>query len=182
LKNEIDNPRYPFLYDKLKKKLFLYKYLHKLEKWLFRYVFIQRVSQNLTITILLCSAKIKIKIIISKKLWSAFYQKLWTRHCKTILAKSKTFIKTNRVGFRPLDQGSISSTAFVPVAPQSVRTQSSCQYLFSLLGSTRVKPVHRILMKLSPVVHSIWSTGKTSLFATFLSVISDKGDWELSFF
>jgi len=50
--------------------------------------------------------------------------------------------------------GSISSThlraAFAAVAPQSVRTQSSCQYLFTLLGSTRVKAVRGMLMKLSP--------------------------------
>jgi len=56
---------------------------------------------------------------------------------------------------------SISSTylraAFMPVAPQSVRTQSSCQYLFTLLGSTRVKDVRRTLMKLSPVVDVRWS-------------------------
>jgi len=43
--------------------------------------------------------------------------------------------------FAPL--GSISSTnlhtAFTPVAPQSIRTQSSCQYLFTLLGFTHIK-------------------------------------------
>ena len=42
--------------------------------------------------------------------------------------------------------------AFTPVAPQSVRTQSSCQYLFTILRSTSVKPVRRMLMKLSPCV------------------------------
>ena len=40
---------------------------------------------------------------------------------------------------------SISSTylrtAFTPVAPKSVRIQSSCHYLFTLLGSTSVKAV-----------------------------------------
>jgi len=50
--------------------------------------------------------------------------------------------------------GSISSTylraAFTPVGPQSMRTQSSCQYLLTVLGSTCVKAVHRTLMKLSP--------------------------------
>ncbi len=49
-------------------------------------------------------------------------------------------------------KGSISSTylraAFIPVAPQSVRTQSSHQYLFTLLGSMCVKAVPRTLMKL----------------------------------
>jgi len=43
-------------------------------------------------------------------------------------------------------------TAFTPVVPQSVRTQSSCQYLFTLLGPTSVKAVRRTLMKLTPVV------------------------------
>ncbi len=52
-------------------------------------------------------------------------------------------------------QGSISSTylrgAFTIVAPQSVRTQSSHRCLFMLLGTTHVKVVRRMLMKLSPV-------------------------------
>ncbi len=38
---------------------------------------------------------------------------------------------------------------FTPIAPQSVETQSSGQYLFTILGSTRVKAVHRTLMKLA---------------------------------
>ncbi len=50
--------------------------------------------------------------------------------------------------------GSISSTylhaAFTPIAPQSVRSQSSCRYLFTLLESTRVKALLKMLMKLSP--------------------------------
>jgi len=50
--------------------------------------------------------------------------------------------------------GSISSTylhtAFTPVAPKSLKIQSSCQYLLTLLGSTSVKAVRRTLMKLSP--------------------------------
>jgi len=43
-------------------------------------------------------------------------------------------------------------TAFTPVAPKSVRIQSSCQYLFTLLGSTGVKAARRMLMKLTPGV------------------------------
>ncbi len=39
--------------------------------------------------------------------------------------------------------------AFMPVAPLSVRTQSSCQYLFTLLGSTRAKAALKRLMKLT---------------------------------
>jgi len=50
-------------------------------------------------------------------------------------------------------QGSISPTylrtAFTPVAPKSVRIQSSCQYLFMLLGSSGTKAALRALMKLS---------------------------------
>jgi len=49
-----------------------------------------------------------------------------------------------------LDFINVLRTAFTPVAPQSVRTQSSCQYLFTLSGSTSVKAVRRTLMKLSP--------------------------------
>jgi len=41
-------------------------------------------------------------------------------------------------------------TAFTPVAPKSVRIQSSCQYLFTLLGSIGAKAARKTLMKLSP--------------------------------
>jgi hypothetical protein len=51
------------------------------------------------------------------------------------------------------DQGSISPTylrtAFTLVAPKSVRIQSSCRYLFTLLGSTGAKAARRTLMKLT---------------------------------
>jgi len=53
--------------------------------------------------------------------------------------------------------GSISPTylrtAFTPVAPKSVRIQSSCQYLFTLLGSTGAKAACRTSMKLTPKVN-----------------------------
>jgi len=53
-----------------------------------------------------------------------------------------------------VQQGSISPTylrtAFMPVAPKSLRIQSSCQYLFTLLGSTGAKAALRMLMKLTP--------------------------------
>jgi len=49
----------------------------------------------------------------------------------------------------------IFCTAFTPVVPQSVRTQSSRQYLFTLLGPTSVKAVRRTLMKLSPDVQTV---------------------------
>jgi len=66
------------------------------------------------------------------------------------------------VGFEPLrlsikmtplpglDFINVLPTAFTPVVPQSVRTQSSCQYLFTLLGPTSVKAVRRTLTKLTP--------------------------------
>ncbi len=51
-------------------------------------------------------------------------------------------------------QGWISPTylraAFMPVAPKNVRIQSSCQYLFMLLGSTGAKAACGTLMKLTP--------------------------------
>ena len=40
-------------------------------------------------------------------------------------------------------------TAFTNVAPKRVRIQSSCQYLFMLLGSTVAKAARRTLMKLT---------------------------------
>ncbi len=51
-------------------------------------------------------------------------------------------------------QGSVSPTylptAFMPVDPKSIRIQSSCQYLFTLLGSSVAKAARRTLMKLTP--------------------------------
>ncbi len=41
-------------------------------------------------------------------------------------------------------------TAFMLVGPKSVRIQSRCQYLFTLLGSTGAKAAGRMLMKLTP--------------------------------
>ncbi len=49
-----------------------------------------------------------------------------------------------------LDFINVLRTAFTPVVPQSVRTQSSHQYLFTLLEPTSVKAVRRTLMKLTP--------------------------------
>jgi len=71
---------------------------------------------------------------------------------RQLLMKSETvrYCKPTRL------LGSISSTylqaAFTPVAPQSVGTQSSRQYLFMLLGSMRVKAVRIMLMKLNKKV------------------------------
>ncbi len=54
----------------------------------------------------------------------------------------------------------ILRTAFALVDPDSVRTQSSCQYLFTLLGTTSVKAVHRMLMKSTPGLGSKdWQPG-----------------------
>jgi len=54
-----------------------------------------------------------------------------------------------------LDFINVLRTAFTLVVPQSVRTQSSCQYLFTLLGPMSVKAVRRTLMKLTPGVNFI---------------------------
>jgi len=40
--------------------------------------------------------------------------------------------------------------AFTLTDPKSVRTQSSRQYLFTLLGSAHIKAIRRALMKLTP--------------------------------
>jgi len=48
----------------------------------------------------------------------------------------KLFILRQRFSTPWVDFINVLRTAFTPVAPQSVRTQSSCQYLFMLLGST----------------------------------------------
>ncbi len=45
-----------------------------------------------------------------------------------------------------LDFINVLRTAFTPVVPQSVRNQSSHQYLFTLLGPTSVKAVRRTLI------------------------------------
>ncbi len=47
----------------------------------------------------------------------------------------------------------ILRTAFTQVDPESVRIQSSCQYLFTLSGSTSAKAVRRMLMILTPDDH-----------------------------
>jgi len=43
----------------------------------------------------------------------------------------------------------------MPVAPKSVRIQSSSQYLFMLLGSTGAKAACRMFMKLTPDPKSV---------------------------
>jgi len=56
-----------------------------------------------------------------------------------------------------------SPIVITPVVPQSVRTQSSFQYLFTLLGPTSVKAVRRTLMKLTPGRHSLDPLSKISV-------------------
>jgi len=62
--------------------------------------------------------------------------------------------KTNKMNILlRRDLGSISSTylrtAFTPAAPKSLRIQSICQCLFTLLRSTGAKAARRMLMKLT---------------------------------
>jgi len=64
-----------------------------------------------------------------------------------------------RLEDRSRDLGSISTTclhsAYTCADPKSVKIQSSCQYLFALLGSACVKAAHKMLIKLTPVSRSI---------------------------
>jgi len=76
-----------------------------------------------------------------------FAHHIMTSHSSK-LQKSKTHLLS---GWSPgLDFINVLCTAFTPVVPQSVRTQSSRQYLFTLLGPTSVKAVRRTLMKWTP--------------------------------
>jgi hypothetical protein len=43
-------------------------------------------------------------------------------------------------------------TAFTRKIPKSITIQSRCQYLFALLGSARIKALHKMSMKLTPSV------------------------------
>ncbi len=56
----------------------------------------------------------------------------------------------------------VQCTAFALVAPKSIRIQSSCQYHFTLLGSTGAKAAHRTLVKLTP---GAFACGETSAVA-----------------
>ena len=56
--------------------------------------------------------------------------------------------------------------------PESVRTQSSHQYLFTLLGSTSVKAVRRTLMKLSPGLLNCNTSSDLDIFIQFGPSIS----------
>jgi len=67
-----------------------------------------------------------------------------------------------------------STYSFYALVPQSVRTQSSCQYLFTLLGPTSVKAVRRTLMKLTPGCR--WSEREVDRFRNGLSDIG----WNMS--
>jgi len=79
-------------------------------------------------------------------------------------SSKSTFLKTG--GRQVNNLGSISPsylrTAFTAVAPKSVRIQSSCQCLFTLLGSTGTKAARRASMKLTPGVQSYLEDPKTS--------------------
>jgi hypothetical protein len=63
-------------------------------------------------------------------------------------------------------------TAFALVDPESVRTQSSHQYLLTLLGSTSVKAVRRMLMKSTPRVKFINILCKCFLYESALRSFS----------
>jgi hypothetical protein len=55
------------------------------------------------------------------------------------------------------DLGSISPVCLCAASlcadPKSVKTQTSCKYLFALMGSAHIKAARKMLMKLTPVDH-----------------------------
>ncbi len=66
-------------------------------------------------------------------------------------------------------------TAFTPVAPKSVTIQSSCQYLFTLLGSTGAKAARRTLMKLTPDFFTLDIADKhVTMGGNVVQIISNK--------
>jgi len=71
------------------------------------------------------------------------------------LVRAHTYLNLRLTNYQHL--GSVSPTylrtAFTPVAPKCVRIQASCQYLFTLLGSTGKKAARITLMKLTPGEH-----------------------------
>ena len=72
-------------------------------------------------------------------------RKIWTHFCSASKLWQVRFKGHN-------DKGSISPnlrTAFKPEATKSIKIQSSCQYLFMLMGSTGTKAARRTLMKLT---------------------------------
>ncbi len=83
---------------------------------------------------------------------------------------------------------SISSTflrtAFTPVAPKSVKVQSSRQYLFTLLGSTSVKVVRRMLMKLNPGLYLLMVVlvKQTRFWCTDKEPITTECHYQIFFF
>ncbi len=77
-------------------------------------------------------------------------------YCTVNLLKYR-FVDINKnflyIPVRGLNFIKVLCTAFLPVTPKSVRIQSSCQYLFTLLGSTGAKTALRTLVKLTPAVN-----------------------------
>ncbi len=65
--------------------------------------------------------------------------------------KRQSLLSTNKLETQPgLNFINVLRTAFTHVDPESLRIQLGHQCLFMLLGSTSVKAVRRMLMKLSP--------------------------------
>ncbi len=87
----------------------------------------------------------------------------------TVKAVSKSLVKLT-LG---LDFINFLRTAFTPVVPQSVRTQSSFQYLFTLLGPTSVKAVRRTLVKLTLDLRRLHLSPRTSSYETLVEKILD---------
>ena len=70
------------------------------------------------------------------------------RYFKLVMSEVWLFCVTTGVNFI-----NVLRVALALVAPKSMRIQSSCQYLFTLLRSTGAKAARRMLVKLTPDVH-----------------------------
>ncbi len=64
--------------------------------------------------------------------------------------KNSLFMAVGNNAYFGLNFINVLLPAFTLTDPKNVRTQSSRQYIFTLLGSARIKAIRRALMKLTP--------------------------------
>jgi len=142
---------------------FLYKISDSYSKKV-EIIFTATVGSNQTFTSSLIVPRISLSMLLIKKLKNHIQSPriCWLKYKKGHLwdwfhpvtphktEKCTSVSKQENVWEIGLDFINVLRTAFTLIAPQSKRTQSSCQYFFTLLGSTSIKAVRRMLMKLSP--------------------------------
>jgi hypothetical protein len=94
-----------------------------------------------------------------KKLFISFHHSIWRNYAKihdlgrTCSKVSGKTLMINTLSARGRFHQHIyifTPSFYARSSSKRIRTQSSCLYLFTLLGSTSVKAVHRTLVKLSP--------------------------------